>query len=87
MQPSCLPANAKAGLVQVLDHGASHLVTHGLHEARQPIRTIAAHLRNRGRNEPYAEQVAHQLGHTIFWHELAVQQVLTCSRIFGPPIS
>ncbi len=75
MQPACLPANAKAGLVQVLDLGASHLIAHALHEARQPICTIAAHLGNRRRNEAHAEQVAHHLGHAIFRHELAVQQI------------
>ena len=75
MQPLRLAADAKAGLVHVLDRRARDEVTEQLRRSLASRPRGLAHPGDGRGDQRDAEQIGHQLGQAILGQQLTVQQV------------
>ena len=75
MQPLRLAADAKAGLVHVLDRRARYEVTERFDEIRKPPSESLAHPGDGRGDQLDAEQIGHQLGQAILGQQLIMQQI------------
>jgi hypothetical protein len=75
MQPLGLAADAKAGLVHVLDGCGGDAVAHRSDEILQAGSAAATDPRDGRSGDPDAEQIGHQFDQAIFRQQLIVQQI------------
>ena len=75
MQPSCLAADPKAGLVHVLDRRRCDVIPHHICEAlKAPGKVPADPGDGRGRQR-HPEEIGHQLDQTLLGQQLVVQEI------------
>ena len=75
MQPSCLAADPKAGLVHVLDRRRGDVIPHHICEAlKAPGKVPADPGDGRGRQR-HPEEIGHQLDQTLLGQQLVVQEI------------
>jgi hypothetical protein len=84
VQPLCFAANAKPGLVEVLDRCRGHVVAHRLGEALEAFGTILANPGDGGGDQMHAEQIGHQRGQTLLRQQLVMQRYNTKLPIRSP---
>ena len=75
MQPLRLAADAKAGLVHVLDRRARHEIAHRFDKTPQTFGASPAHSGDRRGGQLDAEEIGHQFGQAILGQQLIVQQI------------
>ena len=72
MQPLCLGADAKAGLVHVFDRRADDVITDRINQVFQPLGAGAAHRRDGRRGKLYGQQIGHEGDQTRLGQQLIV---------------
>ena len=75
MQPLRLAADAKTGLVHVLDRRARYEIAQRFGKAPQPFGASPTHSGDRRSGQFHAEEIGHQFGQTILGQQLIVQQI------------